>query len=87
MKTGRFLDEGPLPVLAVCAPRSMLAGAAIQPWKLARGYDYPTLDAEGLRAFDEPGWAKTGMDFVLKADGAGTRLTTETRRAEPEPER
>jgi hypothetical protein len=57
----------------------VLAGAAIQPWKLISGYDYPTLDAEGLRAFDEPGWAKTGMDFVLEAEGAGTRLTTETR--------
>jgi hypothetical protein len=77
--SGRFLDEGPLPVLASCAPRSVLAGAAIQPWKLTSGYEYPPLDAEGLRAFDEPGWAKTGADFILEAQDGGTQLTTETR--------
>jgi hypothetical protein len=57
----------------------VLAGAVIQPWKLTSGYEGPSLDAAGLRAFDEPGWAKTGLDFVLAAQDGGTRLTTETR--------
>jgi hypothetical protein len=78
-ESGRFLEQGPLPVLVSSAPRCDLAGAAIQPWKLTSGYEYPSLDAAGLRAFDEPGWAKTGLDFVLEAQDGGTRLTTETR--------
>jgi hypothetical protein len=38
-----------------------------------------TLDAEGFRAFDAPGYAKAVWDFRLLAEGNGTRLSTETR--------
>ena len=40
--SGSFLEKGPLPVLASCAPRWVLAGAAIQPWRLTSGYRYPS---------------------------------------------
>ncbi len=43
------------------------------------GHTPPALDAAGLRAFAEPGWVKVGYDLVLRADGAGTLLSTETR--------
>ncbi len=76
---GSFLEEGPLPLLASDPPRLAVAGAAIQPWKLTSGYDFPPLDAAGLRDFSEPGWAKSGFDFVLTPENGGTRLTTETR--------
>ncbi len=76
---GRFLENAPLPVLDLDAPRAVVAGAAIRPWKLTGGYDHPDLDGPGLRAFDEPGWAKSALDFVLEPEGAGTRLSTETR--------
>jgi hypothetical protein len=77
--TGRFLKQSPLLVLASDAPRALLAGAAIRPWKLTSGYERPALDGAGLRAFDEPGWAKTVAYFVLEPEGGGTLLTTETR--------
>lgn len=78
-RSGRFLEDGPLPLLEADAPRSALAGGAIQPWKLTSGYDGPSLDAAGLRDFREPGWTKAAVDFVLTPEGGGTRLTTETR--------
>lgn len=77
--SGTFLQDGPVALLEADAPRSVLAGAAIQPWKLTSGYDGPSLDAAGLRDFAEPGWAKSGFDFVLTAQDGGTRLATETR--------
>jgi hypothetical protein len=79
MVEGRFLEQGPVAVLAIDAGRAVVAGGAMQPWKLTGGDDPPVLDADGLRAFGEPGWVKTGIDFVLEAHGGGTRLTTETR--------
>jgi hypothetical protein len=38
-----------------------------------------TLDADGFRAFDTPGYARVVWDFRLAAEGNGTRLSTETR--------
>lgn len=78
-RSGRFLEDGPLPLLAAEAPRAALAGGAIQPWKLTSGYDGPRLDARGLRDFREPGWTKAAFDFVLTPEGGGTCLATETR--------
>ena len=78
-RSGRFLEDGPLPLLAAEAPRAALAGGAIQPWKLTNGYDGPALNACGLRDFREPGWTKAAFDFVLTPQDGGTRLATETR--------
>jgi hypothetical protein len=72
-----------VPVLAADEPRSIVGGALMQPWKLRGGEEPPRLDAAGLRAFAEPGWVKTGLDFTLQADGTGTRLSTETRSRPP----
>jgi hypothetical protein len=79
MVTGRFLEEGPVPVLISVEYRAVVAGGVLQPWKLFGGEAPPELDASGLRTFAEPGWVKVGMDFVLQPEGAGTRLQTETR--------
>lgn len=79
MVTDRFLDAGPLPLLAVEPNRTIVAGGVIQPWKLRGGATPPSLDATALRAFDKPGWVKCGVDFVLEADGHATVLSTETR--------
>ena len=38
-----------------------------------------TLDAEGFRAFDAPGYARVVWDFRLVEAAGGTRLSTETR--------
>lgn len=79
MVTGRFLEEGPVPVLHAQPGRAVVAGGVVQPWKLFGGDEPPELDGLALLAFDQPGWVKVGMDFVLEPDGGGTRLTTETR--------
>lgn len=79
MVTARLLEDGPVPVLASNPGRSVVAGGAMQPWKLMGGSAPPVLDAAGLRAFDAPGWVKVGMDFVLEPDRQGTLLRTETR--------
>ena len=79
MVAGRFLEEGPVPVLAADPGRSLVAGGVMQPWKLSGGEVPPDLDAAALQAFSAPGWVKVGFDLVLYPDGAGTRLTTETR--------
>jgi hypothetical protein len=77
--SGRFLERGPVPVLAADPPRAVVAGGVMQPWKLTGGATPPRLDAAELRAFDQPGWVKTGIDFILEPDAGGTRLSTETR--------
>lgn len=79
MVSGRILEDGPVPVLAADPDRAVLAGGVMQPWKITGGEEPPELDAAALMAFDEPGWVKVGLDFVLEPSAGGTRLTTETR--------
>lgn len=79
MTSERFLEHGPVPVLDAEPGGSVVAGGVLQPWKVHGGHTPPALDAAELRAFAGPGWVKVGYDFVLRADGAGTLLSTETR--------
>jgi hypothetical protein len=79
MVTEPFLERGPVPVLGFETGRAVVAGGALQPWKPFGGSRPPALDAAGLRALDEPGWVKVGVDFVVGERGASTVLTTETR--------
>jgi len=77
--SGRFLENAPVPVLVAEAERAVIAAGVLQPWKLSGGQLPPVLDVPGLVAFSDPGWVKTGIDFVLYPESDGTRLTTETR--------
>jgi len=77
--TGRFLEEGPVPVLGTEPERRVVAGGVMQPWKLRGGSTPPALDGPQLRAFAAPGWVKCGVDFVLEPVGDATLLRTETR--------
>jgi len=79
MVSGPFLEHAPIPVLARDPDRRIVAGGVLQPWKLQGGARPPLLDAVSLRTFDEPGWVKCGMDFVLEQDRNDTVLRTETR--------
>ena len=79
MVTRPFLEAGPVPVVASDPLRSVVAGGVLQPWKLRGGATPPALDAAALRTFEEPGWVKCAVDFVLVPDRDGTRLSTETR--------
>lgn len=59
--------------------RLLVAGAAIQPWRLVRGRVADVRDLDGFRAFKEPGFGLAAVSFELAPAGAGTRLATETR--------
>lgn len=76
---GPLLHDAPVPLLVADLGCDALAGGVLQPWRLRGGATPPVLDAAGLAAFAEPGWVKVAMDFVLVAEGDGTRLSTETR--------
>jgi hypothetical protein len=74
-----FLDVLPVPLLSSEPPESVVFGGALQAWRLTGGKEPPKLDAEGLRAWSEPGWVKAAMDFRLTPLGNGTELSSETR--------
>jgi hypothetical protein len=74
-----FLDVLPVPLLSSEPPESVVFGGALQAWRLTGGEEPPELDAEGLRAWSEPGWVKAAMDFRVTPVGNGTELSSETR--------
>jgi hypothetical protein len=57
----------------------LIAGAAIQPWRLVGGRIADVRDLAGFRAFDEPGFVLAAISFELETTEQGTRLGTETR--------
>jgi hypothetical protein len=75
---GRFLEDGPLSFTAE-PERIVVGGGLLQPWKLRGGKKAPQLNGRALRAFNEPGWVKCAIDFVLEPHEDGTTLRTETR--------
>jgi hypothetical protein len=74
-----FLEALPVPLLSSSPSESVVFGGALQAWRLTGGEEPPKLDADGLRAWSEPGWVKAGMDFRLTPLGNGTELSSETR--------
>jgi hypothetical protein len=74
-----FLDVLPVPLLSSDELESVVFGGALQAWKLSGGEEAPSLDAEDLRDWSEPGWVKAAMDFRLTPRGHGTELSSETR--------
>ena len=80
-----FLDVVPVPVLSSQPPKSVVFGGVLQAWKLTGGERPPTLDADGVRDFSEPGWVKVAMDFRLTPSLGGTRLSSETRVSATDP--
>jgi hypothetical protein len=74
-----FLDVIPIPVLSSQAPREVVYGGVLRPWRMTGGEQGPPLDAAGVREWAEPGWVKVGMEFRLTPSLGGTRLSCETR--------
>ena len=69
---------GPVSPSYVDRPRELVATAIERPWKL-RPEPGPSIpDPAAFAAFDEPGWLKQGMDFVLTSVPGGTRVDTST---------
>jgi hypothetical protein len=73
-----FLERG-YRELRVDPPRTLVAGAAAQPWRLRGGETDDVVDLDGFRAFARPGFVLIATSFELEALGGGTRLSTETR--------
>ncbi len=65
--------------LRVDRPRLMIAGAAIQPWRLVNGQVADVRDGHGFRTFNQPGFVLAAISFELEPVGNATRLATETR--------
>ena len=54
----------------------IVVGAIGRFWSPTRNRPRAT---EDFACFDEPGYAKAAMNFAVRADGEGSRITTETR--------
>lgn len=60
-------------------PREIIAGAAMQPWRVIQGEMADVGDLAGFRAFRLPGYVLAAVSFELERIDRGTRLSTETR--------
>jgi hypothetical protein len=58
--------------------RILTLGIVGQFWRLTGGNDAAVNDPATFVDFDEPGFVKSAIDFVLIPHGSGTRLTTNT---------
>jgi hypothetical protein len=76
MKRIGFVDLGARP------DEEVVVGAIGRFWSPLRNRPHPTTD---FASFDEPGYAKAAMSFMVAPDGEGSRITTETRIAGTDP--
>ena len=60
-------------------PHVLVAGAAIQPWRLVNGEVADVSNLRGFRTFNRPGFVLAVLSFELEVVKRGTRLSTETR--------
>jgi hypothetical protein len=60
-------------------PHLIVAGAAMQPWRLVPGEMADVHDLAGFLAFKQPGFVLAAVSFELEPIDGGTRLSTETR--------
>jgi hypothetical protein len=74
-----FLEALPVPELASSEPEAVVFGGVLQAWRLTGGEQAPSLDAEDLQRWIQPGWVKVVMDFRLTPARGGTELSSETR--------
>lgn len=65
--------------LRVDPPNVLVAGAAIQPWRLVKGEVADVGDLAGFRAFKQPGFVLAAVSFEVEQTEKGVRLSTETR--------
>ncbi len=59
--------------------RELIVGLIAQPWKLRGGSAHPITGISDFVGFNEPGYAKIVMNFLLHVRGDRTELSTETR--------
>ncbi len=59
--------------------QELIVGLIAQPWMLRGGAAHPITSAPEFVGFNEPGYAKVAMNFLLQVRGDRTELSTETR--------
>ena len=70
--SGRFVT------LAAVENEILTLGVIGQFWKLSGGVDVAITDATEFVEFDEPGYVKAAIDFLVESTSTGTRLSTST---------
>jgi hypothetical protein len=74
-----FLRNGFL-LLGERPGEEIVVGAVGRFWQVSGAQGVrPIPSGEAFQAFDEPGWAKAVTNFVVRPEGADSRVTTETR--------
>lgn len=74
------LEQSGFVRLAEEPDREIVFGVAGRFWKLAGNAPTSTVrDRESFVSFNEPGYAKAAMNFLVRSEGRGSRLITETR--------
>ncbi len=75
-----LLESGGFVRLAEEPGREIVFGVAGRFWKLTGNQPVEAVrDRESFTAFSDPGYAKAAMSFLVRAEGRGSRLVTETR--------
>ncbi len=60
--------------------REIIFGVIGRFWKLTQNQPLRTVhSADDFTAFEQPGYAKAAMSFLIRAEGSGSRVITETR--------
>lgn len=72
MKATRFVE------LHRAEPNLLTLGLVGQFWKLDGGRDANVSDADAFATFDEPGFVRSAVDFVVEPTPSGSRLSTTT---------
>ncbi|MCP3959927.1 MAG: molybdopterin-dependent oxidoreductase [bacterium] len=74
------IERGGFARIAEDPGREMVFGVVGRFWKLTRNTPIETVrDLDGFTSFDRPGSARAAMSFLVRAEGRGCRLITETR--------
>lgn len=73
------LEEGGFVRVAEEDGREIVFGVVGRFWRPAGNAPVSISDRAGFEAFAEPGYAKAAMSFLVRREGGGTRLVTETR--------
>jgi len=77
---GSLLELQPaLQPLSIIEGHEIVAGIIAQAWQLFPHINKISGGQEAFAAFNDPGWAKVGIDFRLIPERGGTQLRTETR--------
>ena len=76
--TEEFLSHGFL-ILEERPNDEFVIGAIGRFWRVVGDGPRSILSSEEFLAFDEPGYSKVAMNFIVRCEGMGSRIVTETR--------